>query len=122
MTRKSYTVKEKLKAIKKSKEEQGNMSKVARELEITNKMLRDWRTNEDKLFQSSAKHTLRSIGSGKRMLYQEIEVKLLEWVYDERNTHKGIISFEFLRRKALSFATELHISSFKTSNNWMFCL
>ncbi|KAI5152361.1 hypothetical protein ENBRE01_3223 [Enteropsectra breve] len=119
MIRKSYTVKEKLKAIKKLKEERGNISKVARELEITNKMLRDWRNNEDKLLQSSAKHTLRSIGSGRRMLYQEIEAKLLAWVYDERNAHKRIISFEILRRKALSFATELHITSFKASNNWI---
>ncbi|KAI5151008.1 hypothetical protein ENBRE01_1835 [Enteropsectra breve] len=119
MARKSYTVKEKLLAIRRLSEEHGNISKVSRELRITNKMRREWRNSEEKHLSSNSKHTTRSIGSGRTTLYRDVKAKLLSWVHEERSTQKRIVTFDILCKEALHFAEEFNITFFEASNNWI---
>ncbi|KAI5153060.1 hypothetical protein ENBRE01_3124 [Enteropsectra breve] len=119
MSRKSYTLKDKLNALIRLKEEDRNISKVAREFGITAKMLREWEKNEENLLAASHKKDTRHIGSGRKPLWPDLEIKLREWLYTERSVHKRIVTFNTLRRKALKFASDLNLTHFRASNCWL---
>lgn len=77
MPRKSYTIKEKLEALKLS-QENINISTTAQFKGLLTKMLRDWKCKDDVFLQASDKTNKRHIGSGRKPFCGEIETKLLD--------------------------------------------
>ena len=117
--RRSYTVKVKLDALEKLRENNGNISLTARDIGITNKMLRDWRNNERSLTDSKFKTTVRKLGSRANPEWPILEERLKDWVKEARSKYKRIVSYSCLREKAQEIANDLNILEFKGSNNWI---
>jgi transposase-like protein len=72
MKRKSFTVKEKLEAVKKLRDHDGNISLTARNIGISTKMLRNWQNNEQHFVKSKKTVTLK-IGSGFKFGFQALK-------------------------------------------------
>lgn len=119
MSRKSYTVKEKLNILSKLNETHSSISTVARENNISNKMLRDWIKKYEKLVCTANKTTTRHVGSGRSAFFPEIEEKIYDWIVIERKVNKRIITYKNIRDKALKFAEENKIENFCASNGWI---
>lgn len=122
--RKSYSVRDKLKALKVLKEFRGNISKTATQTGYDRKQIREWRNKESELINSSYnKEKRRLIGGGRKAFFPEIEEKLYAWVRIERIEKRRIVGFKRLREKARDFASELKIEGFVGSNKWIhnFC-
>lgn len=117
--RRSYTVKEKLDALSKLRENNGNISLTARNFIISNKMLRDWRNRQDTLVEVKRKIAVRKVGSGCKPAWPALESELKQWVVDARTKNKKIITYSVLREKALAIALNLGIQDFSCSNFWL---
>jgi transposase-like protein len=104
--RKSYTLDEKVAAIKKLKELNGKIAKTSRELNIDRKCLREWRDNEEKLVNLLHKRKQR------KAFFKELEEKLLMWVKSERLDKKNIVNYRRMGEKAHEIAKELKIKNF----------
>jgi hypothetical protein len=122
-TRKSYTINEKLSAIRKLKEFDGNISKTSRALDIDRKTLREWKCNGEKFFNMSKKNTKRCPGGGNKAFWLELEEYLFKWVQIERFNYRNIVNYRRLREKAYDLAKDLKINNFLGSNKWIksFC-
>ncbi len=76
--RKSYTVEEKLKALRVLKEFGGNILKTATHLHIDRKQLRNWRDKETVLINSHEKQYRRRFdGAGRKAFFPELEPKVI---------------------------------------------
>ncbi|KAI5152846.1 hypothetical protein ENBRE01_3057 [Enteropsectra breve] len=104
--RQSYTVKYKLAALSLLRSNLNNISKTAFQLKITCKMLRDWKNKESLLNSSAVSAQSKSIGSGRKPLYIELETKLKEWVTVERRVYKRLINYATIQRKIEEFELE----------------
>lgn len=123
-TRKSYTINEKLSALRKLKEFDGNISKTSRALDIDRKTLREWKCNEEKFFNMSKKNTKRRCPGGvNKAFWLELEEHLFKWVQIERLNYRNIVNYRRLREKAYDLAKDLKINNFLGSNKWIknFC-
>jgi hypothetical protein len=119
MKKKSYTLKEKLEGLQKLRANNGNISMTALDLQITRKMLRNWRKDEDKMLrQNNIKTTKRMCGESSPK-WPELEKMLVDWVNIERGERKRIISTYNIRDKAFEVAEELSIPDFKASMSWL---
>jgi transposase-like protein len=122
--RKSYTVEEKLKALRVLKEFGGNILKTATHLHIDRKQLRNWRDKETVLINSHEKQYRRRLdGAGRKAFFPELEEKLYDWLRIERIEKRHIVGFRRLREKANIIASEMKFEGFKGSNKWIknFC-
>jgi hypothetical protein len=82
--KRKFHINEKVAAITKLKELNGNIAKTSRELNIDRKCLRELRDNEEKLVILPHKRKLRKIGCGRKAFFKELEEKLFIWVKSER--------------------------------------
>jgi transposase-like protein len=89
----SYTIAEKMDGIKKLKQNNGLVSKTARELNVNNRVLRDWRDNKEKLANSSKKLSVRKIGCGRKAFFPELEKCVFKWLQSERIDHRRAVSY-----------------------------
>jgi len=72
--RKSYTLRDKLNALKLLKEFNGNISKTSRGLNVDRKQLRVWRENESKIVNSNNKQKSRRCpDGGRKPFWQQLE-------------------------------------------------
>ena len=117
--KRSYTIQDKLSALAKIKEFNGNIAKVSRELNIDRKCLREWRNNEEKIVNLPHKRKLRKIGCGRKPFFKELEDKLI-WVKLERMDKRNIVNYRRMREKAHQIADELKIRDFIGSDKWLF--
>ena len=117
----SYTISDKLDAVKKLKELSGNLSAASRELGIDRKPLREWCTKESELTNMPDKKGRRQLGGGRRPKHRDLETELLKWVVDQR-ANKMIVNCRRLREQALVLAKESGIDAtdFKCSDKWIF--
>ena len=74
--RRSYTIQDKISALAKIKEFNGNIAKVSRKLNIDRKCLCEWRNNEEKIVNLPHKRKLRKIGCGRKPFFKQLEEKL----------------------------------------------
>jgi len=119
MHRKSYSSKEKLKTLELLRQNNNNISKTARDCGITNKMLRDWLKQENKICEIGNKATVFRMGSGRTAFFPEIEEELKVWLTTERKTNKRLVTYSTLREQAIKMAASLSINNFIGSNCWI---
>jgi transposase-like protein len=119
--RKSYTLNEKIDAMKRLKELNGNVSKASRQLEISRKNIRRWRDNEGKLANANKQRSRRRLGGGgRKCFWPELESRLFEWFKVERIDNRNVVNYRRLREKAKEIALELKITDFIGSDHWIF--
>jgi len=118
-TRKSYSVAQKLAAVKKLNELNGNLSAASRELGIDRKNLRKWKQALPELGKATNKQAARRAGCGRKAFWPEIETELIKWVRDQRND-KLIVNYRRVRERAVAIANELHVIGFRCSDKWIF--
>ncbi|VDO06817.1 unnamed protein product [Rodentolepis nana] len=117
----SYTIDEKLSAIKRVKEHSGNLSVASRELGIDRKRLREWCRQESDLTKQSDKKRRRAIGGGRRPSLRNLETKLFQWIVAQC-ANNMIINYRRLREHTFVLTKELEIEmpDFKCSDKWIF--
>ncbi len=119
-TRKSYTISEKLNALKVLKEFSGNIAKTSRQTNMDRKQIRELRNQENLLLNSSSiKQRRRLNGGGRKEFFPKLESDLIDWLRTERINNKNIVSYRRLREKAHNIAKELNISHFIGPNKWI---
>ena len=132
--RRTWTVKEKefvaLEAIrnekKKDKEEEHlSLHALANKFQIERKQLKDWvKMYKEGKFKGQKK-TKKSIGSGKKAKYPELEKELLVWIAKKRDegfgVPKGAIRVQALKIKEREEMKNLYtdITTFKASEGWL---
>jgi len=71
--RQSYTAKEKLVALNKLVQNNNNISKTAREVGVSNKIILGWKKNENKILTAKNKNNTKFIGCGQGPAYSDIK-------------------------------------------------
>ncbi len=110
----SYTAEFKLKIVKYA-EENGNRQ-TAREFEIDEKNVRNWRNSNCVLEVMPLRKRARH---GKHAFWPQLEVELKDWVLDIRKQKRKVITIG-IRFKACQMAQEKGITSFKGGSNWCY--
>ena len=98
-----------------------NVSNTAREFEIDRKRVREWDKNYDKLLENKAGQSAkkRKIGCGRKPLSSDLDVKLFEFLEEERSEGKPV-SNELLRVRALLIDGGLkREGTFTASTGWI---
>lgn len=113
--RNSYTVKEKLSAIKYAKAH-GNRA-AGREFNVSESCIRDWRKIETRLMNMNRK---KRANRGKSAKYPELEQELFNYIVDKRK-QGYCVSTTQVRLKALDLAKSMAgTSDFKASVKWTY--
>ncbi|XP_032912976.1 activating transcription factor 7-interacting protein 1 isoform X3 [Catharus ustulatus] len=112
--RAAYEADFKLKAINYAKEH-GNRS-AAREFNINESMVRNWRKQEDNL--RLVKKTKKRF-SGRKARWPQIENRLNQWILEQRAAGRSF-STVAIQIQAKAIAHEMNISEFKAAPSWCF--
>lgn len=87
MSRKSYSIEFKLKAVNRLKSEfEGNISKASRVMNIDRKQLREWNKAEVKMANLNDKRGKRHAGAGRGCKYPLLEEQLFAWFQEQRKS------------------------------------
>ena len=117
----SYTVEFKILVVDWLRRNDRNVSKTAREFEIDRKRVREWDNNYAKLLENKTGQSAkkRKIGCGRKPLSFDLDVKLFEFLEEERSEGRPV-SNEILRLRALQIAGGLQIErTFTASAGWI---
>jgi hypothetical protein len=118
---KRYDLSYKLQAIEKA-EKKGNRP-TARELNIDERRIREWRAAKDQLKQLAStvstaeqRKIFRGQGGGRKAQHPEFEQELATWIIEQREQHLPV-SRSMIAKKAL--ALRINEPTFKASNGWI---
>ena len=111
--RNDYDVAFKLKVVEFAKSYSNRAAE--REFGVTEKMVRDWRNQENKMLtiETQSLKKMRMVSSP----YDDLEEKLTEWVLDLRSNGLRVTRMN-IRHRALQIAKERGQSDFKASAGW----
>ncbi|CAF3269661.1 unnamed protein product [Rotaria socialis] len=120
--RRQWTVNEKLNAIIYF-EKNNNKSKTANDIGCATKQLRMWIKNKDELIklssQKKGKKRMRRNGAGKKLIYVDLDSRLLTWYRQKRTApgstttpitdiRKEKVTFRYLQRRGRQISQELN--------------
>ena len=110
--RKSYSFELKLRAIARA-EEKGNRA-AAREFEVDESMIRDWRKKKPQIIKFSRRQ--RTCRGGKTK-FPHLERTLKEWVISQRESSRAVTTV-MIRLKAKELATQMNLADFIGGPSW----
>ena len=117
----SYTVQFKILVVDWLRKNDRNVSKTAQKFEIDRKRVREWDKNYDKLLENKTGQLAkkRKIGCGRKPLSVDLDVKLFEFLEEERSEGRPVLN-ELLRVRALQIAGGLQMEgTFTASPGWI---
>uniref|UniRef100_T1IKN1 HTH CENPB-type domain-containing protein n=1 Tax=Strigamia maritima TaxID=126957 RepID=T1IKN1_STRMM len=123
MDRQSYDMQFKLNVLKYAKENSGEAA--ARHFKVSPSTIRGWKKKIVEIESlTNIQHGLkrkRLSGAGAKIISEEMEMELMEWILEERSKHNRV-SREMIRRKAIEIFSSNEDNSpnqFKASRGWL---
>jgi hypothetical protein len=107
--RNSYDFEMKYKALKLF-ETNKNVSETARVFKVHRKTINDWRKQEKEIidnFNSGSKGKKRFKGRGRNLASNDLELRLISWIENERQVEKRRVTRKKIKHKALEIHREL---------------
>ena len=114
--RRHYNIEFKLQIVSEAKQSYNRT--VAAKYNISEKIIRDWRTNEDKLKNEQSSKNYRVSGGGRPVLNKDLEEELFNYIKFKRDKNHRVTR-KYITNLALELAKNGNYKSFNASAGWL---
>ncbi|XP_060077282.1 uncharacterized protein LOC132556822 [Ylistrum balloti] len=120
LSRKRYTVKDKIDIVHWFRGNGSNYSATQREFGVDRKLIRTWNHDYDKLLMNSGGKTgsLKKIGAATPPRSMELDNAVFEWFVEERAEGRAVTNY-MLQAQGRIIASQLRVDGFIASNGWL---